>query len=136
MNTLVFGAPGSGKTTWAIAHRNRIGGLIYDLDLIAAALIGETGPGFPHPVHEDAREIANQMLTPIIAAARRCGANLTVIRAAPTIEEVTALSPDLVVWIRSDAAERSMGPWAEKRLAPTIRIIEQMGYAVDEVRGR
>ena len=131
IRTLVFGAPGAGKTTWA---RNNLGaGLMYDMDLIAAALTGGWGD---KTANEDAREVANDLLIPVINAARWCYTDLTVIRAAPTVEEIQALQPDLIVWIRSEPAEARIRNWTSKRLLPTAEMIRMMGYIVEEVTGR
>ena len=136
MNTLVIGAPHAGKTTWA--RENLRNGILYDLDLIADALTGRVNcdEKLPHPVNEDAREIANQLLTPIIEAAKRCRADLTVIRAAPTPEEAAAVHPARVIWIRSSIAEDSMGQWTTHRLKPCIDYLELMGFKIEEKEGR
>lgn len=137
MNTIVMGAPGSGKTTWC--RQNLGSGLMYDLDLIATALRGNVDlrPYEPRSrtFDEDARTVADQLLIPIVEAARRAGTDLMVIRTAPTAEELAAINPDMVMWIRSESAERMSGRYAE-RLAATADMIQRMGTALWESPGR
>lgn len=137
MNIIVMGAPGSGKTTWC--RQNLGSGLMYDLDLIATALRGnkDLHPYEPRSrtFDEDARTVADQLLIPIVEAARRARVDLLVIRTAPTVEELGAINPEEVIWIRSESAERMLRRYAE-RIAATADMIRQTGTPLREFPGR
>ena len=133
MNYLVMGAPGAGKTTFC--RENLGAGVMYDLDLIATALRGnrELDPDDPRSrtFNDDARDIADQLLVPMIEAARRVRpTSFFLIRTAPTLEEVEALMPDQVFWIRSIAAEVRCGDRMYEKLERTADMIERAGYPV------
>ena len=133
MNYLVMGAPGAGKTTFC--RENLGAGVMYDLDLIATALRGnrELDPEDPRSrtFNDDARDIADQLLVPVIEAARRVRpTSFFLIRTAPTLEEVEALMPDQVFWIRNGAAEIRSGDRMIERLEQTACMIERAGYPV------
>lgn len=102
---LVIGLPGSGKTTWAKANLHN--GLCYDLDYIAAAF------RLKKPKEENdkqARLMANAMVKAFSINAERYASRIIIIRTAPTIEELSDLEIDRIVYCKSKA----QGMQAEK----------------------
>lgn len=90
--TLIIGLPGSGKTTFA--RRVMGGGLVYDLDYIAAAFRLRK----PHEEnHEPSRRMANNMVKAFAANAQRYASDVYVIRAAPYLDDVIDMEPDRIV---------------------------------------
>lgn len=93
--TLVIGLPGSGKSHYV--KQNLENGVVYDLDHIAAALrLSEPHSGR----HEAARIISNDLLLDFLAKAKRYTNNIYVIRTAPSVFEVSQISPDKILVCR------------------------------------
>lgn len=93
--TLVVGMPGAGKTTYVKKHLG--GGLVYDLDYIAAAF-RLTSPKSEY--HKVARLLANSMVRGFAQNARRKTGRVFVIRTAPMLEEVLDIDPDEIVYCK------------------------------------
>lgn len=89
---LVIGLRGSGKTTYVKQHLGN--GIAYDLDHIAGAFRLKK----PHDEYHDvARRMANSMAQAFAEQARKYGGIIHIIRTAPTIDEVLAYEPDMIV---------------------------------------
>lgn len=93
---LVIGLPGTGKTTYVRRHLGDRG-IAYDLDAIAAAFRLRQ----PHEeTSGPAREMANDLMLGFARNALRYADEVFIIRTAPTPEELSAIGPDELVWMR------------------------------------
>ena len=106
MVTLVMGAPGTGKSTWA-RERLGVGGMAYDLDAIAGAF-RLRGPHEEY--HGEARRMANDLLDGWLRAVVEYADDVYVLRTAPTRQELERIQPDRAVvcltrYIRHDVGD-------------------------------
>ena len=123
---MVVGMPGSGKTTYV--KQNMKDGLAYDLDYIAGAfrLRG------PHEeTHDSARHLAYMMCQAFTESAKKYCGTVYVIRTAPTIEEVSAIMPNMVVCCKKthDISKRKdykrLSPKTEEVLTESLNEIKE-----------
>ncbi len=121
MITLIIGLPGCGKSTKA-KELIKNGGLVYDLDAIAAAFTLSA----PHEDNNpQARQMANDLLKGFALTAPRYHDNIVIIRTAPTRNELYFLKPDLIIYKRTNYVERE----TENTDFKKYRIKEVLQYA-------
>lgn len=121
MITLIIGLRGCGKTTKA-KELIESGGLVYDLDAIAAAFRLRQ----PHEEYNpQSRAMANDFFTGFIYAAPRYHDNIVIIRTAPTIQELEEIMPDLIIYKRTNYIERPIDDVGTKK----ARISNLLHYA-------
>lgn len=92
MITMVIGLEGSGKSTYV---RERMGdGIAYDLDYIASAFRLRQ----PHlEYHASSRRLANDLFKAFSTKAIEYNSNVFIIRTAPSIDDLNAIQPNLLV---------------------------------------
>lgn len=128
MITLIIGMRGCGKSTKA-KELIKNGGLIYDLDAIAAALT-LTKP--QEEYNPQARAMANYLLKDFVLNAPRYHENIIVKRTAPTTNELYFLKPDLIIYKRTNYVYRETENTRDKkdRIKNVLRYAAQRGIEV------
>lgn len=100
---LVCGLPGTGKTTYV--KENLGGGLVYDLDRLAAAFrLADPGD----TIGEPARKMANDLLIGFASKATEYASKVFIIRTAPSTDELEAIKPDRVVMLTKIHVDRGI----------------------------
>ena len=108
---MIIGLRGCGKSTKA-KELIKNGGLIYDLDAIAAALT-LTKP--QEEYNPQARAMANYLLKEFVLNAPRYHDNIIIIRTAPTTNELYFLKPDLIIYKRTNYVYRETENTRDKK---------------------
>ena len=113
---LVIGRPGVGKTTY-VKERLK-GGIVYDLDYIAAAL------RLKKPKEErywPARRVADKMLRGFVKAAHEFSRVVFVIRTAPTEDEIFEVNPTKVVILQGAYQNPEIDPERMRDIAQRLK---------------
>lgn len=117
---LVVGLRGCGKSTYCKNHMDEFT-LVYDLDAIASAFRLK----MPHEeYYKPARRMANDFLYGFLAKAHDYAKKIYIIRTAPKIKEVEDISPDKVVFCKTEHLYREM----DDRHAALQRLAELEKY--------
>lgn len=129
---LVIGRPGAGKTTYVKRHLG--GGLVYDLDAIAAAF------RMKKPKEErywPARRAANDLLRGFVRSAHRYAETVFVIRTAPTEDEIFEINPTHLVVIQGAYENDSIDKERMRKMAQKIKAAtdycRRNGIEVEEI---
>lgn len=100
---MVIGLPGTGKSTWA--KKNLFGGVVYDMDAIAAAFRLTTADKMVTEPHTGARRMAAALRRGFIQMAPQYATRVIVTRTAPDAAELAETNPDrLVICTKIQAA--------------------------------